>query len=89
MFTPLCRCGLAPETVTHVVLWCPEEDAARAALESRRLSAERDVAMLLLQASTAGTMLRWILARHRLPEFRLAVEIGDEMRLEDDWDEAD
>ena len=88
VFTPLCRCGQAPETVTHVVLWCPEEDAARAALEvrlaPRRLSTERDVAMLLSQAGTAGILLRWLLARHRLPEFWLAVEIGAEMRLEDD-----
>ncbi|CAK7274029.1 hypothetical protein SEPCBS57363_005952 [Sporothrix epigloea] len=80
VFTPLCRCGLAPETVTHVVLRCPEEDAARAALESR-LAPRR--------LPTAGIMLRWLLARHRLPEFRLAVEIGDEMRLEDNGDSAD
>ena len=40
--------------------------------------------MLLSQAGTAGIILRWLLARHRLPEFRLAVEIGAEMRQEDD-----
>ena len=45
--------------------------------------------MLLPQASTAGIMLRWLLARYQLTEFRLAVEIGDEMRLEVDGDRAD
>lgn len=40
--------------------------------------------MLLSQASTAGIVLRRVLARHRQLEIRLAVEMGDEMRLEDD-----
>ncbi|CAK7568275.1 MAG: hypothetical protein SEPTF4163_006262 [Sporothrix epigloea] len=81
------------QTVIHVVLWCPEEEDAQAALKlrlaPRRLSTARDVATLLSQASTAGIMLWWPLARHRLPEFRLAVKIGDEMRQKDDEEQVE
>jgi len=76
--TPLCRCGNEPETPAHVILRCPELNEEREQLRSRTerpLRTHQDLAEATESPKTAGTIVRWLLATGRLPEFRLAIRL--------------
>ena len=76
--TPLCRCGNELETPAHVILRCPELNEEREQLWSRierPLRTYRDFAEATESPKTAGTIVRWLLATGRLPEFRLAIRL--------------
>jgi hypothetical protein len=78
--SPLCSCGLAPETPCHIAVDCPLTATARdglaVSLAPRALRSHRDFAAVLADPDRAQTIARWFLKLNRLKEFRLAVEIG-------------
>jgi hypothetical protein len=78
--SPLCSCGLAPETPCHIAVDCPLTATARnrlaVSLAPRTLRSYRDFAAALTDPDRAQTIVRWFLKLNRLKEFRLAVEIG-------------
>lgn len=80
--TPLCRCGAAAETPEHVILHCNNLADQRAGLQSalgaNPLRTKGDLAALLDHPLTARTVVKWVLATGRIPQYRLAEEIGGE-----------
>jgi hypothetical protein len=78
--SPLCSCGLAPETPCHIAVDCPltvtARDGLAVSLAPRALRSHRDFAAALADLDRAQTIARWFLKLNRLKEFRLAVEIG-------------
>jgi hypothetical protein len=78
--SPLCSCGLAPETSYHIAVDCLFTAIARdrlaISLVPRALRSHRDFAAALTDLDRAQTIVRWFLKLNRLKEFRLAVEIG-------------
>ena len=80
VLTPMCSCGLAPETPCHIVVDCPLNAAARrklaASLAPRVMRSNRDFAAALKDIDKARIIARWFLTLNRLKEFRLAIEIG-------------
>jgi Reverse transcriptase (RNA-dependent DNA polymerase)/Endonuclease-reverse transcriptase len=78
--SPLCSCGLAPETPCHIVVDCPLTATARerldTALAPQAIRSHRDFAATLEDTDKARIVARWFLTLNRLKEFRLAIEIG-------------
>jgi hypothetical protein len=86
--TPLCRCGTSGETPAHVVLFCPELQQERKELQRallpQTLRTTRDFAAATANPSCAGTVVRWLLATDRLPEYRRACRYAVIQDLEGD-----
>jgi Reverse transcriptase (RNA-dependent DNA polymerase)/Endonuclease-reverse transcriptase len=74
--TPLCRCGTTGETPAHIVLYCPELQQERETLQGALLPyplrTTRDFTAATADPACAGTVVRWLLATGRLPEYRRA-----------------
>lgn len=74
--TPLCRCSITGETPAHIVLYCPElqqeREELQRALLPHPLRTTRDFTAATADPACAGTVVRWLLATGRLPEFRRA-----------------
>jgi hypothetical protein len=85
--TPHCRCGDAPETPQHLVLDCVELTEARRQLQQRlwpqAICTYPDFVEATADPRTAPTIVQWLLATGRFPEFRLAVELSSPDRAED------
>ena len=74
--TPRCSCGEAPETAAHLVLSCQQLDQQREDLQMllypKALRSYRDFVNATAEGGSARTLVRWLLATGRFPEFRLA-----------------
>jgi hypothetical protein len=85
--TPLCRCGTSGETPAHVILFCPELQQEREELQRalpQALRTTRDLAAATANPACAGTVVRWLLATNRLPEYRRACRYAVIQDLEGD-----
>ena len=86
--TPLCRYGRGPETLAHVILYCPDLQRQRAGLraqfEPNRIQSIRDLGEATIDPKRNLLLLKWLLATGRLPEYRLAIRIAEIQ----DWEDA-
>ena len=72
--SPICSCGVAPETTYHVFLQCPTTRGYRENLPIP-LRSSRDVRMALDDEKTAGEIAKWFLRLQKLPQFLLAQKL--------------
>lgn len=72
--TPLCRCGLAPETAEHIFLKCELYRAARASLQNPPRT-RRDLHSMLSTQGPAQALTRWFLHLQVVPQFNLALKL--------------
>ena len=85
--TPRCSCGEAPETAAHLVLSCQQLDRQRGDLQRllypKALRSYRDFVDATAEGGSARTLVRWLLATGRFPEFRLAERYrGEEAQVQ-------
>ena len=74
--TPRYTCSKAPETAAHLVLSCHQLDRQREDLQRllypKALRSYRDFVDATAEGGSARTLVCWLLAIGRFPEFRLA-----------------
>jgi hypothetical protein len=75
---PLCDCGQARETVTHVITQCPNRARERFRLRERL---GHDDVRRALSGKQAGVTAKWFMALGRITQFGLA------RRLQEEWGE--
>lgn len=72
--SPMCQCGRAEETASHIIAFCPRFVAQRGSLTSP--PADRlDIRTLVSTPKGAKRIARWFLKLQILPQFRLAEEL--------------
>ena len=76
--TPLCSCGLGPETTYHILLRCPHTRPQQQQLLPLRLRTSRDVRTALEDKADAGKVAQWFLELRKLPQFLLALKLHGE-----------
>ena len=77
--TPLCSCGNGKETVLHLVVEC-EHTRERSRELTVHVGNELDLHRVLSVRTEANRLLGWILGLGRLREYRLAMELAEELR---------
>ena len=69
--SPKCQCGLAEETASHVIAYCPRFTEQRQSLAPGR----PNVKELVSSVEGAKRLARWFLRLRILPQFNLADEL--------------
>jgi hypothetical protein len=77
--TPLCSCGNGKETVLHLVVEC-EHTREKSSELTVHVGNELDLHRVLSDKTEANRLLGWILGLGRLREYRLAIELAQELK---------
>jgi len=72
--TPMCQCGRAEETASHIIAFCPRFITQRDSLTSPP-QGRLDIRTLVDTPEGAKRVGRWFLKLQILPQFRLAEEL--------------
>lgn len=85
--TPRCRCGQAPETAEHLILYCEElhekREELRRELAPTTLRTRRDLMLCTEKACSGGAIARWLLRTDRFPQYGLAGRIAADTQRRD------
>ena len=72
--SPMCQCGQAEETASHVIVFCPRFSEQRRQLTGQSMD-RLNVKALVSSAEGAKRLARWFLGLRILPQFNLAAEL--------------